>query len=487
MKLFLQGIYDHNTKRGMRWNQGTILLGLALQAKCPGIIKTINSSNIMHLPSRDTLKLKEYNFHSKPGVTQEHVKQFEETYNNFLTNKNINVLTHPKKLGIKWDEIKVQDNIVYHPKSHEILGVAQSFDSIDFLQPIYNMMSDTGFPRTQYILQINIFDIFANFEYSSSYFTSECGMSAIELKNIFEQISLEFFLYNFCVVIMDMHKCNQQFVKLMIGGKENKSLYEFEILKTTSLVSNNIIYFLFDPVHLLKSLRNAWHNSSRKLIWGKGYHITWQYLEQIFKEQNETKQIPESPHLKREAVFLSGFLKMRVNLALQAFYIKTLSAFKIKKQEMDKQNKEWMVDGAIAYIENVQQLLIGTFVNPRNDFKNENAKIYDLHHSFFKRVKSAFNWFKEWYEATKTENKENFLAMDTWIGVKAIGNTFEDLCQYLLNSVQSEHNYLYICPFRFTQNSLESHFGQIRHKKCDTALSYATGKAQLQITKHSMF
>ena len=84
-------------------------------------------------------------------------------------------------------------------------------------------------------------------------------------------------------------------------------------LKTTPenfFISSGLkIFFLYDPPHLIKSIRNALYN--------KGFgNINFKYIKYIYN-MKKTLTIKMKDKLTKKHIELTGFSKMRVNLATQ--------------------------------------------------------------------------------------------------------------------------------------------------------------------------
>lgn len=82
------------------------------------------------------------------------------------------------------------------------------------------------------------------------------------------------------------------------------------------------IYFMFDPPHLLKSLRNNLKMYNFRM--GKDV-VKWQYVEALFKFDMSQK-IKLAPRLTEKHILLPCFSKMKVKLASQVFSHSVASA-----------------------------------------------------------------------------------------------------------------------------------------------------------------
>ena len=77
---------------------------------------------------------------------------------------------------------------------------------------------------------------------------------------------------------------------------------------------NRHIYFIFDPPHLLKTLRNNLLSSSKHL-WNEEA-ISWEPIKHLILQ--DLPLLPRKfPHLTRSHVFPSSYDKMKVRLAAQ--------------------------------------------------------------------------------------------------------------------------------------------------------------------------
>lgn len=75
------------------------------------------------------------------------------------------------------------------------------------------------------------------------------------------------------------------------------------------------IYFMFDPPHLLKSLRN---NLSKYDFTVNNQAVSWKYVVELYK-RDQLEKIKLVPKLSDAHVFLPAFSKMKVKLATQVF------------------------------------------------------------------------------------------------------------------------------------------------------------------------
>ena len=99
------------------------------------------------------------------------------------------------------------------------------------------------------------------------------------------------------------------------------------------------LFLLFDPVHLVKNLRNNWQTEKTgtlsfpaKQLDGQDewYHAQWDHLKQLYYHESDSGNSGRLSlsKLSKASVFPKGIEKQKVSLALDVFSEKTLSALK---------------------------------------------------------------------------------------------------------------------------------------------------------------
>jgi len=126
------------------------------------------------------------------------------------------------------------------------------------------------------------------------------------------------------------------------GASPNRKLWKLHskgddmVYKVPNPYANDsrYLYFISDPPHLLKTIRNSWFNNKRKLwvshitflnflkpcvfMQYNGRRISWEHLEKLYLQDTLSPTGPRLvPTLKYEHVYLTSFSKMRVDLAAQ--------------------------------------------------------------------------------------------------------------------------------------------------------------------------
>ncbi|KAL5497202.1 hypothetical protein EMCRGX_G013628 [Ephydatia muelleri] len=111
-------------------------------------------------------------------------------------------------------------------------------------------------------------------------------------------------------VTMDGASVNRSFVKLHQHSTE--MLYK---VPNPYAEDKRPLYFISDPPHLIKTIRNCWRN---RTLWCDDKYISWDHLKELYDADVQPGiGIRIVPKLKLEHLQLSAFSKMRVDLAAQ--------------------------------------------------------------------------------------------------------------------------------------------------------------------------
>ena len=221
------------------------------------------------------------------------------------------------------------------------------------------------------------------------------------------------------------------------------------------------LYFMIDPVHQMKSMRNALWSSSpdrKRNFFFKGDVMSWTVLEEI-RERDELRSIQghwkQVPKLTDEVVNLTNWSKMRVHLALVVFSERTRAELKTYLQSSfdDTQAR-----GTLRYLD----ACAGIF-----DILLLKEKIETPDDARFAELRAQMIFFEEWRAeqlamltegTTRAKADKCFLATQTWMNLRILVNAWIPSMQDFLRRNPNS----YIIPNRLTQSMLESIFGRVR-------------------------
>ena len=170
-----------------------------------------------------------------------------------------------------------------------------------------------------HVLQFFYKSLFAKFEFPCSFFLTK-GITALKLNRLFWQAVSLFHGFGFSVMVTccDGAAENRAFVNMNITDKCKSMCHNH--------FSNAPLFFISDPPHLIKKLRNNLHNSgfkeqnkhyTRTLEKDKKYFL-WDHIYSVY--ERDKKRRLYATDLRSAHVHLDSLSKMRVKLA-----VKTLS------------------------------------------------------------------------------------------------------------------------------------------------------------------
>uniref|UniRef100_A0A1X7VKG8 Uncharacterized protein n=2 Tax=Amphimedon queenslandica TaxID=400682 RepID=A0A1X7VKG8_AMPQE len=149
------------------------------------------------------------------------------------------------------------------------------------------------------------------FPYASFPTTSLTGDQMVPI--LYEAIVLRIEKCGFKVacITLDGNSANRKFFKL-IGRHSSEVMYYTK--NPCSLTCN--VYFISDPPHLIKTIRNCLASNKRNMEFN-GMPISWRFVKDLYQMTLKSEGLTSLPKLTYEHINLTGFSKMRVDLAAQ--------------------------------------------------------------------------------------------------------------------------------------------------------------------------
>ena len=149
----------------------------------------------------------------------------------------------------------------------------------------------------------------SNWKQPIGFFLVKTTASAHVLKTLLSECLTRLFDIGLCVksVIFDQGASNQKLVKLLDVTVETPFFCH----------GDNKVFVLFDPPHLLKSVRNNLKNHDFLL---DDKVISWKYIEKVYEiESSKPNMLRLAPSLTKQHIELPAFSKMKVKRAAQIF------------------------------------------------------------------------------------------------------------------------------------------------------------------------
>ncbi|XP_043461559.1 uncharacterized protein LOC122507178 isoform X2 [Leptopilina heterotoma] len=308
-------------KSGRRYSDELKDLCLSMLYLSPRNYKLLR--NICSLPSERTLREYQRRVPVSPG--------FNKTIMSELKNQFKNQPIENKVVTLLFDEINLVSEIHYDPNTDKFVGVADdgvhrqpkaaksalvamiSWIHMKAKQPIgyWFLGSEGNSEKTHDIMLLTIDEVF-----------KETGLIVK-------------------AIICDQGPRNQGIV----------TKWDITSKKPYFVRNQHKIFIIFDPPHLLKSLRN---NLLTKILNYNGGKISWKELEAVFKLSKET-DLNLLPRITEKHFDLGNFSKMRVSLASQIFSESMHTAYKVYRNFLPDRFNETF-DATLPFVLDIDRL-----------------------------------------------------------------------------------------------------------------------------------
>jgi hypothetical protein len=327
------------------------------------------------------------------------------------------------------DEMSIKSNLYYDIGADEIIGFHQVGDKKEFL-PANN------------VLAIMARGIFENWKQPIAYVYVNTTCNSNELKKLIFDAVGELRKINFKAraFISDVGSNFVKFSNILNISPEHPFFYA-----DSDLLDENKFFYIFDPCHLLKALRNNFLKYI--FLLENGEAIDRSYLIQ-FCERDFKRSLRFAPKLTRTHICPGPFDKLKVQLAAQLFSHSVAAGM---EAEMALNILPQSAKATIEFISNINNLF--DILNSTGHIVNEMS---------YKAIFSG--------TGKQMELIENMLHFFDLVTVHASGADVTKRIKSLwcwkitINSLISIHNFLKkpLITRRFNQDIIENFFGAIR-------------------------
>eukprot|EP00112_Aurelia_sp_Birch-Aquarium-sp1_P004779 Seg1542.3 transcript_id=Seg1542.3/GoldUCD/mRNA.D3Y31 product="Transposable element P transposase" protein_id=Seg1542.3/GoldUCD/D3Y31 len=311
--------------RQMRWHPLIIRWCLRLYNRSHASYNALQDSGFLKLPTGRALS--DYRNFNKPDSGWK-LSQMDEM------KKRIQEKKLPESAylgGIFFDEVKVKEGLVFDASNWELVGFTDlSSDEKDLDSLVSGIVGhdnangvDEGDCKPKeglatHVLQFFYKSLFSNFEFPCAYFQTR-GIKAGRLNKLFwEGVSL-FRRNGFKVLVVccDGAPQNRAFIKMNTNDGDSMS-------PGFNLFSQQPMFFMTDPPHLIKKLRNNLSKSGygkgfSRLLKNEGKWIVWKHVEEVQKREQTRRA--RYTKLTSSHINLDSLTKMRVKLAVETLAI----------------------------------------------------------------------------------------------------------------------------------------------------------------------
>ena len=285
----------------------------------------LRDSGCIKLPSQRTLRDYTHYIKSQVGfsVDVDHA---------IVDAANLSVNLH-KYVTLVMDEMYIKSDLVYDKHEGTLIGFVNMGDIntqlLKFEATINNEESTPSLASTMMVFMVK--GMLHKFDFPYAQFACHNITGELMFDPMWEAVArlerIGFFVLALCC---DGASPNRRLWKLH-SSKSKEPVYRVPNIFARD--EGRYLYFISDPPHLIKTIRNSWCNKQRKL-WVSycimhfllyinfpftqcnGKRIDWQHLTDIYQQETFFEEnMRLVPKLKFEHLNLTSYLKMRVDLA----------------------------------------------------------------------------------------------------------------------------------------------------------------------------
>lgn len=406
------------SKKGMRYPKELKTMALTLYFLSPNAYKFMQ--NILNLPTTRCLRLMTGKWQYSPGPN--------EFIFSSLKLKVSNLSEMEKYCILSADEMSLKSFLFYSISKDEIVGLHNT-DTVQ-LKPASSA------------LVFMIRSIRGNWKQPISYYFTNSGCSAVELKTIVHDIikRLQDINLKICLFVSDMGSNFLQFAR--IEGVTHENPY--------FVVRDQKIFYMFDVPHLYKSLRN---NLLKYDFLFQDKVASWQHII-TFYNKDKQQNLRQAKNLTDAHIFPNGFQKMKVKLAVQIFS-HTVASSLLTYVSLNALDSSAV--GTAEFLEMCNNVF---------DLLNSSSKVSE---KFYARAwigsEKQLKLFKDFLQLIKSisvknkENKDITSTIKCFQGFVITINSFLQLWSYL-----KTQSFSFVLTRRLNQDCLENFFGSLRQQ-----------------------
>lgn len=437
LKFLKQQISLMNSKR-LQYPSDIIIFSSKIFFSYPAAYTLIRDSKIFTLPHPSYLKkLASMCIPNSTYCRKSHVS--------FLKNKSNLLKEEEKIVNVLLDEIYINPLLNY--KAGRIIGMSENSDAaastiqtymissvlsknkdVVALFPVRNLTTDILLKYTNEVLKV----------------LHDCGFTVLSL-------------------ISDNNRVNRNMFTCLSGG-------ELKPFINNPYCPSKKLFFLFDSVHLIKSIRNNWlsqgsiyfpNPSDRKIC-----SASLTNLKNIY-EVEKTCVLKLAPKLSQKVLFPNKIEKQNVRLALNIFHETNCSALEVYKERAGVNYLETKM--FLEFIANWWKI-----VNVKHPHKGEHLNdnmcypIKSLKDDNFIFLEKFSLWLNELHEINSLKadekkklgipSKGGMLSRETFFALKFTTDTMIEIVKNAFENLGMS----YILLGKFQTDSLEARFGQYR-------------------------
>ncbi|GBO27697.1 Transposable element P transposase, partial [Araneus ventricosus] len=414
--------------KGRRWTAKEKSFALQIYLHSPSAYKLLRK--FFAFPSKATLYRYTYNIARSPGFCKNLVKCLKSQSSRMSESDRLCVLSI--------DEMSIKPGLTY----------ATDLDCVDGFSTVKKHDFKEDPPFATHALVFMAIGIVKNWKQILGYhFTSSSEVYSLQ-ELIHEAIDI-------------LQSCELEVVSIVCDqGPNNQGLFrELKVTKDAPFFFHNSkkIFAMYDPPHLLKSVRNNLKNhgiffedkvASVKL---RTCFADWSHIQKLY-ELDSKKKICACRKLTKRHIEVSGLKKMNVKLAAQVLSHSVAAALNLY---VGKENFDSKASETAQFVYNMDKIFDSVNARSRKHEKKEMCAATG-NSGHLELWKEKIAWIEKWHiRSSKTGRKIYAACKIGWlITLKA----FIGISEYLLQKIK------FIITSRFSQDALENTFSSIRRR-----------------------
>ncbi|KAK3920609.1 DNA transposase [Frankliniella fusca] len=462
----LKSLATQKNPRQMRWNPFIIRLALHLQMLSNTAYEYVRL--FIHLPSKRTLFDYSHFIDAKEGPQEFIMQDLSRKCMEECLNK------HEKYFNLIFDEVDIRSGIVISKRTGDIVGYVKLSDVEEELVQLEAEISEKAEPRKQIAKKLLVYmatGITNSLIGIVGVFTTGGNFTAGQIYTRTWNViyRLENLGMKVLCLTSDGASVNKKFFKMHFDADPtSKYIYK---TKNIACGEDRPLFFITDPVHVLKSLRNNFSNSfshkKTREMWKDSESLSWLVIENLFYLTKGQKYVDLK--LTKSHIKLTSHSCMKVIYAAQVMSLSVARAISYYEEEL--KSKRLSVNQVKMFI----QLVNNWFdcLNGSSDPKGKRIKENDnlLPYSdpndarFTFLLENFLSFFDEWYRCvmerpgkfTKDRREKMFISMLTYESLHTTTHSFVSVIKFLLAEGAPEIN-----ARKLNQDKLEQFFGVLR-------------------------